>query len=144
MRGTDPRALARSGRRSTTKEVTSMSIGSTVNIGAKPVPVNLSEVAISKVAELLADEAGGEELFLRVSVKAGGCSGFSYDMYFDSEETSDDVVTKFGTVRVVVDRDSAEKLMGSSLDYSDGLNDAGFHITNPNASRTCGCGSSFS
>ncbi len=121
-----------------------MSIGSTVNIGSKPVPVTLSDVAAAKVAELIGDEAAGEELFLRVSVKAGGCSGFSYDMYFDSEKLADDVVTTFGAVQVVVDSDSAEKLMGSSLDYSDGLNDAGFHITNPNASRTCGCGSSFS
>ena len=86
MEGTDPRALARSGARSTTKEVTSMSIGSTVNIGAKPVPVNLSEVAAAKVAELWPTRARGEELFLRVAVKAGGCSGFSYDMYFDSEQ----------------------------------------------------------
>jgi len=121
-----------------------MSIGSTVNIGAKPQPVVLSDTAAAKVAELLAEEAGGEELFLRVAVKAGGCSGFSYDMYFDSEQTADDVVSTFGAVKVVVDRDSAEKLTGASLDYSDGLTDAGFHITNPNASRTCGCGSSFS
>jgi iron-sulfur cluster assembly protein/iron-sulfur cluster insertion protein len=121
-----------------------MSIGSAVNIGTKPVPVVLSEKAAAKVAELLAEEGAGEELFLRVAVKAGGCSGFSYDMYFDSEKQADDVVSTFGDVQVVVDRDSAEKLTGSSLDYSDGLTDAGFHITNPNASRTCGCGSSFS
>ena len=121
-----------------------MTLGTTVNIGKKHDPVTLSYLAVTKVAELLRDEQGGEELALRVAVKAGGCSGFSYDMYFDSEIASDDVVRSFGDVKVVVDPESAEMLTGSSLDYSDGLNGAGFHITNPNASRTCGCGSSFS
>jgi iron-sulfur cluster assembly accessory protein len=116
----------------------------TVNIGAKPVPVTLTDKAAAKVAELLAEESTGEELFLRIGVKAGGCSGFSYDMYFDTEALEGDVVTLFGSVKVVVDAESAEKLVGSSLDYSDGLNDAGFHISNPNAAKTCGCGSSFS
>ena len=121
-----------------------MTLGTTVNIGKKPDPVTLSDVAAAKVAELLAEEASGDDLALRVAVKAGGCSGFSYDMYFDSEVASDDVVRSFGDVKVIVDAESAEMLAGSSLDYSDGLNGAGFHITNPNASRTCGCGSSFS
>ena len=96
-----------------------MTLGTTVNIGSKPQPVTLSDVAITKVAALLSEEEGGEALALRVAVKAGGCS-------------------------VVVDPASAEKLVGASLDYSDGLNGAGFNITNPNASKTCGCGSSFS
>ena len=121
-----------------------MSTATTVNIGSKPVPVILSDAAAAKVAELLSEEGAGEELFLRVAVKAGGCSGFSYDMYFDSEILGDDIVTPFGDVKVVVDSQSAEKLTGSSLDYSDGLTDAGFHISNPNAAKTCGCGSSFS
>ena len=121
-----------------------MSLATSVNIGKKPDPVTLSDVAAAKVAELLADEATGDELALRVAVKAGGCSGYSYDMFFDSEFSDDDVLRTFGTVKVVVDKESAEMLSGSSLDYSDGLNGAGFHITNPNASRTCGCGSSFS
>jgi iron-sulfur cluster assembly protein/iron-sulfur cluster insertion protein len=121
-----------------------MTVGTTVNIGSKPSPVTLSDVAVAKIAELLAEEEGGESLALRVAVKAGGCSGFSYDMFFDSEVADDDVVSTFGAVRVVVDSASAEKLVGASLDYSDGLNGAGFNITNPNASRTCGCGSSFS
>ncbi len=121
-----------------------MTVGTTVNIGSKPQPVTLSPVAVAKVAELLAEEEGGDALALRVAVKAGGCSGFSYDMFFDSEIASDDIVSTFDTVRVVVDPASAEKLVGASLDYSDGLNGAGFNITNPNASKTCGCGSSFS
>jgi len=121
-----------------------MSLATTVNIGKKPEPVALSDAAIAKVGALLAEETGGEELFLRVAVKAGGCSGFSYDMYFDSEILDDDVVATYDAVRVVVDAESAEKLIGASLDYSDGLDNAGFHITNPSATRTCGCGSSFS
>jgi iron-sulfur cluster assembly protein/iron-sulfur cluster insertion protein len=77
-------------------------------------------------------------------VKPGGCSGYSYEMFFDSEILGDDVVREFSGVRVVVDEASAELLAGATLDYSDGLQGAGFHITNPNATRTCGCGSSFS
>jgi iron-sulfur cluster assembly protein/iron-sulfur cluster insertion protein len=118
-------------------------ISTTVNIGKKPAPVTLSDVAAGKVAELLAQEEG-ENLALRVAVKPGGCSGYSYEMFFDTEVMSDDVVREFGTVKVVVDAASAELLTGSTLDFSDGLQGAGFHITNPNATRTCGCGSSFS
>ncbi len=115
----------------------------TVSIGKKPDPVNLTEAATAKVAELLAQE-DGEELALRVAVRPGGCSGYSYEMFFDSEVADDDVVREFGTVRVVVDAASADLLTGATLEYSDGLQGAGFHITNPNATRTCGCGSSFS
>ena len=119
-------------------------ISTSVNIGKKPAPVTLSDDAAAKVAELLAQEEGGENLALRVAVKPGGCSGYSYEMFFDTEVMPDDVVREFGTVRVVVDSASAELLTGSTLDFSDGLQGAGFHITNPNATRTCGCGSSFS
>ena len=118
-------------------------ISTTVNIGKKPAPVTLSDGAAAKVADLLAQE-DGDDLALRVAVKPGGCSGYSYEMFFDTEVMSDDVVREFGTVRVVVDAASAELLTGSTLDFSDGLQGAGFHVTNPNASRTCGCGSSFS
>jgi iron-sulfur cluster assembly protein/iron-sulfur cluster insertion protein len=121
-----------------------MSLASTVSIGKKQDPVVLTDKAVAKVAELLAQETGDEVLALRVAVKPGGCSGFSYEMFFDSDVAADDVVKSYGDVRVVVDAQSAEMLTGSELDYSDGLNDAGFHISNPNASRTCGCGSSFS
>jgi iron-sulfur cluster assembly protein/iron-sulfur cluster insertion protein len=119
-------------------------ISTSVNIGKKPAPVTLSDTATTKVAELIANEEGAENLALRVAVKPGGCSGYSYEMFFDTEVMSDDVVQEFDTVRVVVDAASAELLSGSTLDYSDGLQDTGFHISNPNATRTCGCGSSFS
>ena len=107
-------------------------------------PITLTTAAIHKVAELIAAEAVDEALALRVAVKAGGCSGFNYDMYFDSEVAGDDVVSEFDGVRVVVDAESAGLLTGATLDFADGLSGAGFHITNPNATRTCGCGNSFS
>jgi iron-sulfur cluster assembly protein/iron-sulfur cluster insertion protein len=115
----------------------------TVSIGKKPNPVTLTDEAASKVAELLAQE-DIDGLALRVAVRPGGCSGFSYEMFFDADMAEDDIVREFGTVKVVVDPTSADLLKGSTLDYSDGLQGAGFHVTNPNASRTCGCGSSFS
>jgi iron-sulfur cluster assembly protein/iron-sulfur cluster insertion protein len=113
-----------------------------VSIGKRPNPVTLTDTAATKVAELLAEEEDG--LALRVAVRPGGCSGFSYEMFFDADMADDDVVREFGTVKVVVDPASADLLKGSTLDYTDGLQGAGFHVTNPNASRTCGCGSSFS
>ncbi len=115
----------------------------TVSIGKRPSPVVLTDVAATKVAELLAQEDTAD-LALRVAVRPGGCSGYSYEMFFDAEVADDDIVREFGTVKVIVDSASADLLKGSTLDYSDGLQGAGFHVTNPNASRTCGCGSSFS
>jgi iron-sulfur cluster insertion protein len=105
----------------------------------------LTETATSKVQELLAAE-DQPELSLRVAVRPGGCSGLSYEMFFDSERAADDIEASYaeGTVRVVVDPASAEYLDGASLDYKDGLQGAGFTINNPNAQRTCGCGQSFS
>jgi iron-sulfur cluster assembly protein/iron-sulfur cluster insertion protein len=114
-----------------------------ISIKRKPDPITLSDEAIAKVTDLLAQE-GNDALALRVAVRPGGCSGYSYEMFFDTEVMADDVVREFGTVRVVVDSASAELLTGSTLEYSDGLQGAGFNIINPNATRTCGCGSSFS
>jgi len=114
-----------------------------VSIAKKRGPITLTDSAAAKVADLLAQE-GNDALALRVAVRPGGCSGYSYEMFFDSEVAGDDVVTKEGTVQVVVDPASADLLKGATLDYSDGLQGAGFHISNPNATRTCGCGSSFS
>ena len=81
---------------------------------------------------------------LRVAVRPGGCSGFSYEMYFDTDKAEDDVEKVFDEIRVVVDPSSAELLVGATLDFKDGLNGAGFAIDNPNAQKTCGCGKSFS
>lgn len=105
--------------------------------------ITLTDSAAQKVQQLLADE-GATDLALRVAVKSGGCSGFSYDMYFDGDIAADDVTATFGSVRVVVDPASAPMLAGASLDYKDGLTEQGFSISNPNATRSCGCGKSFS
>ena len=85
-----------------------MSIATSVQIGTKPSEITLSDAAIAKVSELLAEEQGAEALALRVAVRPGGCSGFSYDMFFDSEIASDDIVRTFGDVKVVVDPESVE------------------------------------
>ena len=104
--------------------------------------VTLTEEATKKVTELLSQET--EDMALRVAVRPGGCSGFSYEMYFDTDKAEDDVEKLFDEVRVVVDSSSAELLVGATLDFKDGLNGAGFAIDNPNAQKTCGCGKSFS
>ena len=109
--------------------------------------ITLTDTAAVKVKDLLEAE-GALDLALRVAVRPGGCSGFSYEMFFDGDVAADDEKATFGnpgaTVSVVVDAASAQMLQGATLDYKDGLNQAGFSINNPNASRTCGCGSSFS
>jgi iron-sulfur cluster assembly accessory protein len=105
--------------------------------------ITLTPTAATKVKSLL--EAEGEPgLALRVAVRPGGCSGFSYEMFFDSDVASEDQLADYDGVRVVVDPSSATLLTGATLDYKDGLQQAGFAIDNPNAQRTCGCGQSFS
>ena len=103
----------------------------------------LTETATTKVKQLLEAE-DQPELSLRVAVRPGGCSGLSYEMFFDSEKAADDIQLEYGDVRVVVDPASAQYLDGASLDYKDALQGGGFTINNPNAQRTCGCGQSFS
>ena len=105
--------------------------------------ITLTDSATTKVHELIQAE-GNDELALRVAVRPGGCSGYSYEMFFDSEFTPEDTVAELGGVKVVVDAASAALLSGAQLDYKDGLQGAGFAINNPNATRSCGCGSSFS
>jgi iron-sulfur cluster assembly accessory protein len=122
-----------------------------ISIGRKPELVTLTDAAVRKVAELISREDDAEALVLRVAVKPGGCSGFSYDLFFDTEVADDDTVVTFpvpdsegSEVRVAIDPASAGMVKGSTLDYTDGLSGAGFSFSNPNATRTCGCGSSFS
>jgi len=107
--------------------------------------ITVTDNAARKVKELLEAE-GATDLALRVAVRPGGCSGFSYEMFFDGDFADDDEKGTFGPdqVSVVVDPASAQLLLGATLDYKDGLNQAGFAITNPNATRSCGCGQSFS
>lgn len=105
--------------------------------------ITLTDNAATKVKELIAAE-GDDALALRVAVRPGGCSGFSYEMFFDTDVATDDLTVDYRGVKVVVDPSSAQLLTGATLDYKDGLQQAGFSIDNPNAQRTCGCGQSFS
>ncbi len=103
----------------------------------------VTDSASAKIAELIAQEEE-EGMFLRVAVRPGGCSGLSYEMFFDSEKTDDDITNEQGGIKVVVDPESAPYLAGATLDYKDSLQGAGFAINNPNVSKSCGCGNSFS
>ncbi len=105
--------------------------------------ITLTSSAATKVKTLLEAE-GDPALALRVAVRPGGCSGFSYEMFFDSDVDGADQQVDFEGVKVIVDSSSAQLLTGATLDYKDGLQSAGFAIDNPNAQRTCGCGQSFS
>ena len=105
--------------------------------------IALTDNAAEKVRNLIEAE-GVPELALRAAVRPGGCSGYSYEMFFDADRAEDDQLADFGGVQVVVDPSSAMLLEGATLDYKDGLQGAGFSIDNPNAQRTCGCGQSFS
>ena len=103
----------------------------------------LTDAAADKVKTLIEAE-GNPDLALRVAVRPGGCSGLSYEMYFDTDVADDDVRAEHRGVAVVIDPASAQHLAGASLDFKDGLQGAGFAIENPNATRSCGCGQSFS
>lgn len=104
--------------------------------------LTLTDPAAAKVKELIVQE-GDDSLMLRVAVHPAGCSGFSYEMFFDSQRDDRDVTATFGAVTVVVDQDSAQLLSGATLDYSDAPSESGFAITNPNATgHSCGCGKS--
>ena len=105
--------------------------------------ITVTDTAAAKVKSLIEAE-GDEGLALRVAVRPGGCSGFSYEMFFDTDVAPDDIATDVQGVRVVVDPASADLLQGATLDFKDGLQGAGFAIDNPNAQRSCGCGKSFS
>ncbi|ALS20698.1 iron-sulfur cluster insertion protein ErpA [Paenibacillus naphthalenovorans] len=104
--------------------------------------ITISESACDKIKEMLAAEETAN-LFLRIGVKSGGCSGFSYGMGFDDTQQQDDKVLDINGLKVVVDPDSAKYLYGVEIDYQDAGMGGGFTIHNPNAVATCGCGSSF-
>lgn len=109
-----------------------------------PRAVIVTDNAVTKIKNLIQAE-GDPALFLRMGVRPGGCSGFSYEMFFDTEiDDQADIIEEYGDIRVVVDNQSAEMLRGSTLDYQEGLMGAGFAINNPNVNKSCGCGNSFS
>jgi iron-sulfur cluster assembly protein len=106
--------------------------------------ISVTDRAKEKVLELIRIENRPDGSFIRVGVEGGGCSGLRYKLEFDSELRSDDKIFEDKGVRIVCDRKSFLYLVGTELDFSDGLNGDGFKFKNPNASRTCGCGDSFS
>ncbi|CBW76052.1 HesB protein family [Mycetohabitans rhizoxinica HKI 454] len=108
-----------------------------------PAPLVFTDAAADKVKQLI-DEEGNPELKLRVFVQGGGCSGFQYGFTFDEEVNEDDTVMDKNGVRLLIDSMSYQYLLGAEIDYKDDLNGAQFVIKNPNATTTCGCGSSFS
>ena len=105
--------------------------------------INISEKAVQQIKVLKQRDKLGSSDYLRVSVKEGGCSGFSYKLDFDKEKTGKDKTFEYEGVQLVVDSKSLLYLMGMTLDFDGGLNGKGFTFSNPNASKTCGCGFSF-
>lgn len=105
--------------------------------------IQISQTAVNKIHALKQEEDRNENDFLRVRVKKGGCSGFSYKLEFDSNLSDTDKEFNVENIKIAVDKESLLYLMGMTLDYEGGLNGQGFVFSNPNATKTCGCGSSF-
>ncbi|PWG05846.1 HesB/IscA family protein [Polaribacter aquimarinus] len=107
--------------------------------------IKVSDTAKKKVIELMTEDGfDATKDYVRVGVKSGGCSGLSYDLTFDNKKSEDDKIFEENNVRLIVDKKSFLYLVGTTLEYSGGLNGKGFVFNNPNANRTCGCGESFS
>ena len=107
--------------------------------------IQVSEIAKSKVIELMKDEGfDAAKDYVRVGVKSGGCSGLSYELKFDNAQQESDKIFVDNDIKIIVDKKSFLYLVGTTLEYSGGLNGTGFVFKNPNANRTCGCGESFS
>jgi len=107
-----------------------------------PMPFIFTDNAVNKVKDLIAEE-GNPDLKLRVFVSGGGCAGFQYGFTFDEEQNEDDTVMEREGVVLLVDSMSYQYLVGAEIDYTEGLEGSQFVIKNPNATSTCGCGSSF-
>ncbi|MEJ1221574.1 HesB/IscA family protein [Sediminicola sp. 1XM1-17] len=107
--------------------------------------IKVSETAKHRVVSLMTESGyDAEKDYVRVGVKSGGCSGLSYDLSFDNKIEESDKMFEDNAVKIVVDKKSFLYLVGTTLEYSGGLNGKGFVFNNPNAQRTCGCGESFS
>lgn len=107
--------------------------------------IKVSDIAKRKVRELMTDDGFNPNTdYVRVGVKSGGCSGLSYDLSFDNKQQETDKIFEENEVKIIVDKKSFLYLVGTTLEYSGGLNGKGFVFNNPNANRTCGCGESFS
>jgi len=119
------------------------SIVESVDFDAPPVPILFTDSAAAKVKELIEEEANND-LKLRVFVQGGGCSGFQYGFTFDEVVNEDDTALDKNGVQLLIDPMSLQYLTGAEIDYKEDLEGAQFVIRNPNATSTCGCGSSFS
>jgi iron-sulfur cluster assembly protein len=106
--------------------------------------ITISDKAKARVLNIWKDDQLSEDHFVRVSVTSGGCSGLSYNLNFDNQPQINDEVFEDKGIKLVVDAKSILYLLGTELDFSEGLNGKGFYFNNPNASRTCSCGESFS
>lgn len=107
-------------------------------------PIVLTTKALEMIRSALEETKGEDGDFLRVGVKGGGCSGFQYSLNFTTEVDDEDILVVADGLKIVTDAFSASYLKGTELDYVDTLQGSGFKFSNPNAKRTCGCGSSFS
>jgi iron-sulfur cluster assembly protein len=105
--------------------------------------ITVTELAKNKALELMKADHRPEDSFIRVGVEGGGCSGLSYKLEFDNQIREGDKVFEDKGIKIVCDKKSFLYLVGTNLDFSDGLNGKGFQFQNPNANRTCGCGESF-
>lgn len=105
--------------------------------------ITVSTEASTEIKRLMETDSNDEQ-YIRVSVKGGGCSGLMYDLEFDGSKTEKDTLCEDNGVKVLIDKKSVLYLIGTELSFTSGLNGKGFHFVNPNASRTCGCGESFS
>jgi len=107
--------------------------------------IKVSDNAKKKVVQLMTDDGFNTTTdYVRVGVKSGGCSGLSYDLTFDNKQQENDKIFEDNDVKIIVDKKSFLYLVGTTLEFSGGLNGKGFVFNNPNANRTCGCGESFS
>lgn len=106
--------------------------------------IAVTDKAKERIGELRLEEGHSDSHNIRVAVKGGGCSGLMYDLEFDDQITDKDDIFEDKDVKIIVDKKSLLYLLGTTLDFTDGLNGKGFQFINPNASRTCGCGESFS
>ena len=104
--------------------------------------ITVSDKAVSKIKEILESEQKSDG-YIRVGIKGGGCSGFTYVLDIEENQKEGDQLYNFDTIKVLIDSKSIIYLAGTELDYTDGLNGSGFVFNNPNAQRTCGCGNSF-
>ena len=107
--------------------------------------IKVSDTAKSRITQLMTDDGYNiANDFVRVGVKSGGCSGLSYELTFDNAKSENDTLVEDSPVKIIIDKKSFLYLVGTTLEYSGGLNGKGFVFNNPNANRTCGCGESFS